>query len=190
MNPAMNGGGALWDGAPHSLDLTLWTMNNYEPLSVKANIYNKMKDKPEGNPWGGWKTENFNVEDSGFALVTMKNGATILVEAAWAINIFEGNDMKTTLCGTKAGVDMFTAGGLRINLIQDGKMASLIPDLSPVQFPGIEPDPDPAEYEARQWIDCIRNDTEPAVRPEEALVVTQIIEGIYKSARTGETVFF
>ena len=31
-----NGGGILIDGAPHSLDLTLWAMDNYEPYSVKA----------------------------------------------------------------------------------------------------------------------------------------------------------
>jgi predicted dehydrogenase len=33
------------------------------------------------------------------------------------------------------------------------------------------------------------NDTEPLVKPEQALVVTQILEGIYKSAKTGEPVY-
>ncbi len=190
-NPDKNGGGILWDGAPHSLDLTLWAMDNHKPKSVYANVHDLMRDKPEGNPWGSWKSEDFRVEDSGFALVTMENGATVSIEAAWLINIAEGQDMKTTLCGTRAGLDMFADnGGVRLNLIHDGKPAILRPDLSPVVFPGIPRELDPMQKEARLWVDCILNDTPPAVDPEQALVVTQIIEGAYESARTGKLVVF
>lgn len=42
--------------------------------------------------------------------------------------------------------------------------------------------------EARQWLDSILNDTEPLVKPEQAFVVTQILEAIYKSAETGHEV--
>lgn len=41
-----------------------------------------------------------------------------------------------------------------------------------------------------QWLNAILNDTDPLVRPEQAFVVTQILEGIYKSAETGKEVFF
>ena len=44
------------------------------------------------------------------------------------------------------------------------------------------------DAEATQWIDCILNDTEPLVKPEQAFVVTQILEAIYKSAETGKPV--
>ena len=44
------------------------------------------------------------------------------------------------------------------------------------------------DAEAIQWIDCILNDTEPLVKPEQAFVVTQILEAIYKSAETGKPV--
>ena len=37
---------------------------------------------------------------------------------------------------------------------------------------------------------AIREDCDPFVKPEQAMVVTQIIEGIYESARTGKEVFF
>ena len=36
----------------------------------------------------------------------------------------------------------------------------------------------------------IQNITEPFIKPREAMVVTQIVEGIYESARTGKEVFF
>ena len=188
MDPDLNGGGVLWDGAPHSLDFTLWAMNNYEPHSVKANIYRKMWDQPVGNPWGEWDPAKFNVEDTGFALITMKNGATIYLEAAWIINVAEGSDMKTTLCGTKAGVDMFDEGGVRINLVQNGKMAITKPEVKPGWMPG-PPPPMPWDWEAKHWVDCLKNNTEPFVKAEEAFVVTQIIEAVYESARTGHTVY-
>ena len=186
-NLESNGGGVLQDGAPHALDMTLWAMNNYEPASVTANVYRKMYDQPEGNPWGSWDPNKFEVEDAGFALITMKNGATIFLEAAWIINVAEGNDMKTTLCGTKAGVDMFDEGGVRVNLIQNGNMALLKPDVKPGWNP-MAPTLSPPELEAKHWLDSLLLGTEVFVKPEQALVVTQIIEAVYQSGRTGKTV--
>ena len=46
------------------------------------------------------------------------------------------------------------------------------------------------EREARLWIEAIINDTEPSVKPEEAYVVTRILEGIYESAKTGKPYYF
>jgi predicted dehydrogenase len=47
-----------------------------------------------------------------------------------------------------------------------------------------------ALVEARSWIDCVVNDKEPLVKPEQAFVVTQILEAIYESSKTGKPVFF
>ena len=44
--------------------------------------------------------------------------------------------------------------------------------------------------EQKQWLEAIINDTEPLVKPEQASVVTQILEAIYKSAETGKEVYF
>ena len=49
---------------------------------------------------------------------------------------------------------------------------------------------DCSDVEAAQWIDSIINDTTPLVLPEQALVVTEILEAIYTSAKTGEAVYF
>ena len=48
----------------------------------------------------------------------------------------------------------------------------------------------PAEAEARAWIDAIVNDTPQVVLPEQAMVVSQILEAIYVSSETGKPVFF
>jgi len=48
----------------------------------------------------------------------------------------------------------------------------------------------PGVVEAKQWIDAIRNGTEPCVKPEEAFRVTQILDAIYQSAASGRQIFF
>ncbi len=79
-NKALQGGGPLIDIGTHALDITLWMMDNYEPASVSGQVFYKLgRDEhgPEGNVFGPWDPETFEVEDSAFGLVKMKNGATI-----------------------------------------------------------------------------------------------------------------
>lgn len=46
------------------------------------------------------------------------------------------------------------------------------------------------EAEAKQWIHAILTDTDPCVLPEQACVVSEILEAIYKSAKIGAPVYF
>ena len=47
------------------------------------------------------------------------------------------------------------------------------------------------EYlEQRRFYDAILNDTELFTKPEQACVVSEILEAIYTSARTGKPVYF
>ena len=48
----------------------------------------------------------------------------------------------------------------------------------------------PCVIEAKQWVSAILEGKEPLVKPEQAYVVTQILEAIYKSAETGKEVVF
>ncbi|MBP3041327.1 Gfo/Idh/MocA family oxidoreductase [Bacillaceae bacterium Marseille-Q3522] len=184
------GGGPLIDIGTHALDLTLWMMDNYKPKYVSGNIYHKLSQtKNAANAWGPWDPEKFTVEDSAFGFITMENGATIVLEASWAINSLDVGEAKTTLCGTKGGADM--EDGLRIN----GEDHSLLFEKKiELEAGGVDfydgTGDDPALKEASQWIDCLLNDTDPVVKPEQALVVTQILEAIYQSAKSGKPVFF
>ena len=49
---------------------------------------------------------------------------------------------------------------------------------------------DSSELDMYQWINAIINDTDPCVLPEQALVVSEILEAIYTSHKTGKTVYF
>lgn len=188
LNEEEQGGGPLIDIGTHALDLTLWLMDNYEPESVMGSTYKKLGDqKNAGNAWGDWDPEKFTVEDSAFGFIKMKNGATINLEASWALNTLDVDEAKTSLCGTKAGLDM--KDGLRINSVKYGKQVIEKPDMNAggvAFFDGVaEKDSD---VEQRTFYNVIMNGGEQIVKPEQALVVTQILEAIYKSAATGKEV--
>ena len=42
----------------------------------------------------------------------------------------------------------------------------------------------------RQWLEAIQKDTEPLVKPEQALIVTRILESIYKAAEQNTEIRF
>ncbi len=190
LNEDEQGGGALIDIGTHALDMTLWMMDNYQPQSILGSTFKKFSPQTEtANFFGDWDPAKFTVEDSAFGLIKMVNGATIFLEASWALNILDAAEEKVTLCGTKAGADM--KGGLRINKADMDKLVVSQPAVLPggVEVFDTPPSPPPGELLAKSWIECIRNNTEPVVKPEQALVVTQILEAIYKSANTGKAVY-
>ena len=190
LNEEEQGGGPLIDIGTHALDLTLWMMDNYKPKYVVGNVYHKLGelDRP-GNAFGVWDKEEFTVEDSAFGFITMENGATIALESSWALNIRDEGEAKVTLCGTVGGADM--KEGLHLNGHLNGRLYDTKINCEAGSVAFFEGASDKAEFiEARQWIDCILNDTEPTVKPEQALVVTQILEAIYESAKTQKPVYF
>ena len=64
LNEEEQGGGPLIDIGTHSLDLTLWMMNNYKPKMVVGTKYKKLPNPDCANPWGGWDVNQHTVEDS------------------------------------------------------------------------------------------------------------------------------
>ncbi len=184
------GGGPLIDIGTHALDLTLWMMDNYRPKYVVGTVYHKLNKKENAaNAWGPWDPKKFQVEDSAFGFIVMESGATIILESSWALNTLFVGEARTILHGTEGGADM--EDGLRINGEEFGKLYTKTPELGAtgVAFYDGKSETE-ADREARLWIESIVNDTNPLVLPEQAAVVTEILEAIYRSAREGQPVFF
>ena len=189
------GGGPLIDIGTHALDLTLWLMDNYEPEMVVGTKYRELADtKDAANAWGPWDPEKFTVEDAAFGFIRMKNGATINLEASWALNTLFVHEAKVMLSGTRGGADMIGEGenNLRINGEKHSRMYTSTPEMKSggVAFFDGDAAPEAKDFEARGWIDHVLNDTPLTTKPEQALVVTQILEAIYESAATGKPVYF
>lgn len=191
LNEYEQGGGPLIDIGTHALDLTLWMMDNYKPKMVVGTTFEKLKNQKDcGNAWGDWDPKKFTVEDAAFGFIVMENGATIMLESSWALNIRNPKEAITMICGTEGGADMFD--GLNINFIKNGRQCILKPDLTAggVAFYDGDGDEDPSVLEARAWLDAVVNDHEPRTKASQALIVTQILEAIYESAKTGKPVYF
>lgn len=186
LNEEEQGGGPLIDIGTHALDLTLWMMKNYEPKSVVGTTYHELsKKRNAANAWGSWDPAKFTVEDSAFGFIIMKDGSTIVLESSWALNTLDTGEAQTVLCGTEGGADM--QNGLRINGEEFGRLfvKNVNVDLGGVDFyEGKKLEPQ--DVEAKQWIEAVMNDKDPLVKPQEAFIVTKILDGIYESAKTGK----
>ena len=192
LNEYEQGGGPLIDIGTHALDLTLWTMNNYKPKYAVGTTYHKLNDQTRsGNAWGDWDPEKFTVEDSAFGFVVMENGATIQVNASWALNSLEVEEACTVLCGDKAGADMH-GGKLTINGVSCGRQYTMNPDFKAggAAFYEGNGSERPQDIENRTFLHAVLGKGELCVTPEQAACVTRILEAIYTSAKTGEPVYF
>lgn len=174
---SVQGGGCMIDIGSHALDLALWLADNYQPKSVLCQTYCKIANKPGfSNRWGQWEHKNFSMEDLAVGLITMKDGTSIYLESSWALNCLQQGEAMVTLCGTNAGADMWN--GLRLNGELNGKLYENFLEMD-YENKG----QNPGYAEMQNWMDCIIEDKDPVVKAEQALIVTQIMEALYRSAR-------
>ncbi len=185
------GGGPIIDIATHSLDLTLYLMNNYEPMVVMGKTHKKLEHPEAGNIWGDKGVSTTPLEEAACAFIQMKNGATIMLETSWALNTAEPiTEGSCVLCGSKEGLQIKN-DKLTINKIELDRPTETSVNCASggvAFYSGANASP--AQVEAANWIKCIVDDTDPVVLPEQAYVVSQILEAIYTSSKTGKPVYF
>lgn len=191
------GGGPLIDLGGHAIDLALWYMGNYKVESVTGVVNYKLGDKPEGNAAGPWNPETYTVEDSAFGFVRFTNGASLQVRASWALNVPESRESCVELFGTEGGIDVVQRGSdqlVTLNSVQGGQLVNTQPEQGAAYF-GLGGEAQSGfsymgGLEAGQWLDAITNGTQPLVTAEQACVVSEILDAIYTSAKTGHPVYF
>ena len=131
--------------------------------------------------------------------VTFTNGASLFVEASWALNVQDSREGCVTLMGTEGGAETAqakTGADLEVTLnnVQGGDLVKTKPEVGAAYFGAPGGAMNGFAYmgglEAASWLDAITNDTDPYVTAEQACVVTEILDAIYTSAETGQPVLF
>ena len=180
------GGGPLLDIGSHSIDLALWLTGNYEVNYVSGMTFQKIgKRHGEPNRWGMWNPDDFEVEDSAFGFVVMKNGAVIVVESSWALNRVAEHEACVELSGTCGGADLYH--GLNLNGSENGclfvRNYTCYPEDMTSVYAG-------AKNEAASWIGSLLGQNEHSVTPRQAYMVSKVIDAIYQSSESGRPIYF
>ncbi len=166
-------GGPVFDIGVHILDLTLWLMGFPEPVSVSGRVYDPIGTRPgpQVAGMGNWNPKKYGVEDFGVGFVRFKNGATLTLEASWALNLAEETS-NTILCGTKGGLQ---SSPLKLVREELGALTVATPEI--LSGPGGHAE------EIRAFVECIVKDTPEPVPAEQAIITQRILDGIYASSK-------
>lgn len=175
---ALAGGGPIIDLGVHRLDLALWLMDYPKPTWVLANTFDPIASR-EAKKSG----KAFDVEDMGVASIKFENGAMLTLEASWASNIKQNEEMETRIFGTD--------GGLRqVNLDEGYEFeAELYVEHDGRQYDmKLHPPVPESKSSMHHLVDAILNDEPNIATAEEGIIVMEILDAIYKSAELGEPV--
>ena len=175
------GGGPVIDIGVHGIDAAWYIMGCPRPVSVSACTYSYIGDyQTKGvERWHGRSCPDnkFDTEDSGNGMIRFENGASLLFEASWAINGTAHTD--TQIFGTKAGANLspLTIYGERNGFLSD--------DVVTVGAEG-------SKFERELWhfADCVLNGKDVVYPIDQAVMMQQMLNGIYDSASCGKEIVF
>ncbi len=174
------GGGCTYDIGVHALDRCLYLMDEFDAAAVSGQTFSKFGPRGLGDgSWGRGEIDPgrpFDVEDFSVALIKLRSGRTIVLEASWAGHQPERDYNGTRLFGAEAGLALPPLRLFRPG--SHGYSDELVDHLPPLVDTN----------RMVHFIDCLLGRAEPFVKPEESLAVQRILDAIYRSARTGREV--
>lgn len=170
---ALSGGGPLIDLGVHRLDLALWLMGFPEPAWVMGSAYDKI-----AAPLARKAGKKFDVEDLAAGFIKFKNGASLEIEASWAANVAEREHMETRLYGTKGGlVQRNLNEGYTFEAELFTEQAGCHLDMK------IHPPVPAARRGMNHFVESILTNKPHPAPAEEGLVVMELLDAIYLSAK-------
>ena len=176
LNLEKQGGGPLVDIGTHALDLTLYLMGYPKPDIVLGSSYTKIANQGCINNFRDFDPKDYQVEDAAFGFVKMKDGATLSLETSWAMNLMDDEIFGTEIYGSGAGARFHW--GKPLTIVSEAHERININQI-------VRRDRIGNNYNAEiaHFVDCIIENKEPLVKPEEALIVMKIQDAIYNSQK-------
>lgn len=174
------GGGCTYDIGVHALDRALFLMGEFDAAAVSGQTYSQLG--PLGRGDGNWgkgeidQNAKFDVDDLAVALIKLKSGRTVLLEASWAAHLPERDFFTSQVFGTDAGVMLNP-----LRLIRPSRSGYITEQIEPTT-------PLVNENRMIHFIDVLLGKAEPYVKPAESLAVQEILDAIYRSAETGREI--
>jgi predicted dehydrogenase len=180
----MAGGGPLIDLGVHMIDMALYLMGEPEVESVSCATYAELGPRGRGGRnFGGDATKTvvgdaYEVEDLATAFIRLSGGATLNLEAGWAVYRESSDDFGVTLYGTDGGADMRvrnygTSDTVRIYTDVAGVPAVVTPEIEPREG---------HLAVVRRFVDAIRGGDWEGQFGEDGLDRARIIDACYASA--------
>lgn len=182
-NKARSGGGCMLDIGVHMLDLTLFTLGNFQVETVSGSVFTKFGNRDLGE--GGWGISDrepglvFDVDDFATALIRLKGGITMNLNISWAAHQKAGDTHNVEIHGTEAGATLYP-----------GEVYSYDPKAKAnFDIAGIKTDIKyPHCDRFVNFVKAILGEEEPCVTMEQALAVQKTLDAVYKSAKEGREV--
>ncbi len=167
VDKARAGGGALIDIGVHALDCIWWLMGTPNPVEVMGTTYSHFKKSVPD-------TIKYSVEDATFAQIYFENGATIVLETTWALNLPGDNYIK--VAGTQAGASLTP---FMLYAQENSKEID-----KPLEAPAVNS----FDAEVEHFVECIAERKVPISSGKQGLILMQMLDGIYASAEKGTSV--
>jgi len=173
----LQGGGPLIDIGVHMIDLTRYLMGSPKPVSVSGKTYETIGATPgHVGQFGPWDYKTYDVEDFAVALVRFDNGATMMIESAFCVNL-DKNVFGCHIAGEKGGASI---DPLSVQV----EMAGHLMDCTPNYIERTNG----YHAEVAAFVDAVARDKPVPVPATEAIWASKIIDAIYASSRQNKEV--
>lgn len=180
-----SGGGPLIDLGVHVIDLLTYILGQPKPISVYGVTFQKLFNRPDVKDKQGYISSTpgeiiCDVEDLASAMIRFENGAVLSIETSFSLNI-KNDEQKIELFGTKGGASLNPS--LELHTEMNGYMSDIQLKMpTALSMDGL------FFNEISHFVECVLED-QPCLSPaSEGVMITEIIEAIYKSAETGHEV--
>jgi predicted dehydrogenase len=184
------GGGTVTSGGIHALDLALWVAGYPQPTTVSATMAQTFPRKRRASAPSPETVDIYDVEDLASAHIRFADGSWMTLEsAAGGIDTLDPDprtfSMNTILGFTMAGEDA-TVDFAPLRVLVNDESGAIV-DATPPDVPAWDI-PRAMLAEIAAVAAAVREGRSPVVRSDQALVLEQIRDAIYRSARAGTEV--